>query len=83
MGPCSLTFIPAPCYHRVVKIVLNGEPRALETETDLAGLVDRLELPSARIAVELNGSVVRRVNWPDTPVNDGDRIEVVHFVGGG
>ena len=72
-----------PWYHRLVNIVLNGEPRALDLETDLAALIDRLILPAKRIAVEVNGSVIRRVDWPRTPVKDGDRIEVVHFVGGG
>jgi thiamine biosynthesis protein ThiS len=66
-----------------VKIILNGQSRPVESEIDLAGLLDRLELPSKRIAVEVNGSVVRRADWPETPVSDGDRIEVVHFVGGG
>jgi sulfur carrier protein len=82
LGP-SLTIAVTACYHRRVEIVLNGEPRSLEAETDLAGLVDRLDLPSRRIAVELNGSVVRRSDWPATRVNDGDKLEVVHFVGGG
>ena len=67
----------------MIDIHLNGESRAIEAETDLAELVDRLSLPSKRIAVELNGSVVRRADWPETPVSDGDKIEVVHFVGGG
>jgi sulfur carrier protein len=67
----------------VIDIHLNGETRVLETQTDLANLVEQLSLPSKRIAVELNGSVVRRAQWRETPVNDGDKIEVVHFVGGG
>ena len=66
-----------------MNIVLNGEQRPIEGELDLAILVQRLSLPSKRIAVELNGSVVRRADWPQTPVNEGDKIEVVHFVGGG
>jgi sulfur carrier protein len=67
----------------VINIHLNGETRVVETTTDLAKLVDELALPSKRIAVELNGSVVRRADWHETPVSDGDKIEVVHFVGGG
>jgi thiamine biosynthesis protein ThiS len=67
----------------VIHIHLNGETRSIAVETDLAALVERLSLPTKRIAVELNGSVVRRNDWPQTPINDGDRIEVVHFVGGG
>jgi sulfur carrier protein len=67
----------------VIDIHLNGETRSIETATDLAQLIERLSLPQKRVAVELNGSVVRRADWPETPVSDGDRIEVVHFVGGG
>ena len=67
----------------MIDIHLNGESRPVEPGIDLATLVERLSLPSKRIAVELNGSVVRRVDWPATPVSEGDRIEVVHFVGGG
>lgn len=64
-------------------IVLNGETRKIEFETDLARLLDYFELPKQRIAIELNGSVIRRSDWAETLVSDGDRIEVVHFVGGG
>lgn len=66
----------------MIDIHLNGETRSVEPQ-DLAALVDALALPQKRIAVEVNGSVIRRADWHRTPVNDGDRIEVVHFVGGG
>ena len=46
-------------------------------------LVSELSLPQARIAVELNHKIVRRTEWAETSLNDGDRIEIVHFVGGG
>lgn len=64
-------------------IILNGVRREIVGEIDLEMLVRDLELPSKRLAVELNGVVIRRVDWPSTNVSDGDRIEVVHFVGGG
>lgn len=64
-------------------ITLNGERRDITVDVDLETLVNELELPSKRLAVELNGAVIRRVDWPETTVSDGDRIEVVHFVGGG
>ncbi|HMT07597.1 MAG TPA: sulfur carrier protein ThiS [Pyrinomonadaceae bacterium] len=64
-------------------IILNGERRDIAGEVDLETLVNDLDLPSKRLAVELNGAVVRRTDWPQTKVSDGDRIEVVHFVGGG
>lgn len=64
-------------------IVLNGESRSIGGEIDLETLINNLDLPSKRLAVELNGSVVRRSEWPDTLVSNGDKLEVVHFVGGG
>jgi sulfur carrier protein len=66
-----------------VTITLNGETRDLDMSVDLAQLVDDLSLPSKRIAVELNGLVILRSDWAETRVGDGDKIEVVHFVGGG
>jgi len=65
-----------------MKVFVNGEPREV-TETTLAGLVTELDLPVARIAIELNRDVVRRSDWGGTMLKDEDRIEIVHFVGGG
>ena len=66
-----------------ILITLNGEQLPIASNIDLETLVDQLELPAKRLAVEMNGNVIRRADWPQTTVNDGDRIEVVHFVGGG
>ena len=66
-----------------LRIHLNGEPRDVPADSTLGDLLKVFELPSQRIAIELNGEVVTRAKWPQTPVNEGDRIEVVHFVGGG
>jgi thiamine biosynthesis protein ThiS len=67
----------------VVTIHLNGESREIESQIDLVGLLEHFEITSQHVAVELNGRVIRRIDWPGTKVNDGDRVEVVHFVGGG
>jgi len=67
----------------MLSIFLNGETREVAADLDLAALVDSLSLPAKRIAVELNGIVIRRADWAGTPISEGDRIEVVHFVGGG
>lgn len=66
-----------------MKITVNGEIRELEKEVDLAGLLDLLSLPSQRVAVELNREVIPKRNWNATIVRDDDRVEIVHFVGGG
>ena len=66
-----------------IKILLNGETREAPAGIGLDHLLEFFALPSQRIAVELNKNVIRRVDWPKTAVGNGDRIEVVHFVGGG
>jgi thiamine biosynthesis protein ThiS len=66
-----------------VEVVVNGNPREVDPKTSITELVSILNLPADRIAVELNRKVVRRVDWSRTWLNDGDRVEIVHFVGGG
>jgi len=67
----------------VISVVINGEPREVPHEIDLDRLLELFSLPRQRVAIELNNTVVRRAAWPTTQVADGDKIEVVHFVGGG
>ena len=64
-------------------ITLNGETKWIDSEVTLDRLLDLFSLPRQRVAIELNRSVIGRVDWPNTILNDGDKIEVVHFVGGG
>ena len=66
-----------------MRVYVNGEPREINQPLTLAELVAELDLPPARIAIELNRAVVRRNDWSATTLNDEDRIEIVHFVGGG
>jgi len=66
-----------------VQVKVNGEPREMPDHSTLTHLVAVLDLPAQRIAIELNRTVVRKANWPATELNEGDQIEVVHFVGGG
>ncbi len=49
----------------------------------VAGLLQCLAIDGARVAVELNRAIVRKQDWPTTPVPDGAQIEIVWFVGGG
>lgn len=64
-------------------IQLNGEQREVPESLTLAGLVEWLELPADRIAIERNLEVVKRANWSETQLENGDRLEVVRMVGGG
>jgi thiamine biosynthesis protein ThiS len=64
-------------------ITLNGEPFELDSPLTLAALLERLEIDARRVAVEHNLEVVKRTRYGDTVIADGDRVEVVNFVGGG
>lgn len=66
-----------------MKVYLNGEVREIPPGLDLERLLAHFSIPTQRVAVELNKSVVRRADWKSTQVNDSDTIEVIHFVGGG
>ncbi|NIQ97623.1 MAG: sulfur carrier protein ThiS [Desulfuromonadales bacterium] len=64
-------------------LTVNGKARELEAETSITGLLEQLELDPQRVAVELNRDIVPRERFGDTSLADGDRVEVVQFVGGG
>jgi thiamine biosynthesis protein ThiS len=67
-----------------MQVQINGETRELKhNQIVLAELVRELALAPQRIAVEVNKRIVRRAEWEQTNINEGDRIEIVHFVGGG
>ena len=66
-----------------MRIVVNGEEREVPEKMTLNGLIIHLALAPERLAVEVNREVVRRANWIETMLAEGDRIEIVHFVGGG
>jgi thiamine biosynthesis protein ThiS len=66
-----------------MRVYINGESRELSGTPSLAELITQLDLPPTRIAIELNREVVRRNDWSGTLLNEDDRVEIVHFVGGG
>lgn len=66
-----------------MRIEVNGESREVEHSTTLDDLIKQLALVPTRLAIERNREVVRRADWPQTLLTEGDRIEIVHFVGGG
>jgi len=67
----------------LIPIQLNGEAREVPEGLTLAALLEWLKLPADRVAVERNLEIVPKDQWPATPISVGDRLEVVHFVGGG
>lgn len=67
-------------------LVINGQEREfpqLTSDAPLSALVDALELKGDRVAIERNGSIVPRGAWVATALQENDKLEVVHFVGGG
>ena len=64
-------------------LLLNGDQREFPDGLTLAALVDHLGMKADRVAVELNLEIVPRTKWQDTNLKSGDRLEIVHFVGGG
>jgi thiamine biosynthesis protein ThiS len=67
----------------MIRIVFNGQPREVPDGTSVLGLLELLGLDSGRVAVELDGIIVRKPEWPGRTLVSGSRLEVVHFVGGG
>ena len=69
-----------------LKVTINGQPREFEALAAGAAVLDliaELGLKGDRVALELNGEIAARTAWGKTTLADGDKIEVVHFVGGG
>lgn len=64
-------------------ITLNGEPFDIDQPLSVADLLARLAIDARRVAVEHNLEILRRNLYADTMVHEGDRIEIVNFVGGG
>ena len=66
-----------------MQISVNGEMRSFEGVADVAALVAELGLDARKVAVERNLEIVPRSTYAATPLADGDRIEIVTFIGGG
>ena len=66
-----------------MQIIVNGQPRSAAARLALPALIEELRLADRRVAVELNGAIVPRSAWPATQLAEGDRLEIVHAIGGG
>jgi thiamine biosynthesis protein ThiS len=82
-SPSSVRVLMASSTTKQVEIVVNGQPRLAPAGCSLWELLVWLEVDPARVAVELNRSIVRREAWNETPVGSGAALEIVQFVGGG
>ena len=66
-----------------MRLIINGKDQTFDAQLTLTQLVEQLGMKGDRVAVELNREIVSRAQWPETQLNDGDHLEIVHFVGGG
>ncbi|HTZ90205.1 MAG TPA: sulfur carrier protein ThiS [Alloacidobacterium sp.] len=69
-----------------MQLVINGQPREfpdLTPDARIADLITILGLKNDRVAIERNGEIVARASWTETALQSGDKLEIVHFVGGG
>jgi thiamine biosynthesis protein ThiS len=64
-------------------VTINGEDRPVRDGITLEELLEEISLSSARVAVERNGTIVPRARFAELVLQEGDRLEIVHFVGGG
>jgi len=67
----------------VAKIQLNGRPYEINTETNLNQLLNKLKIQKTKVAIEVNGAIVEKNKYPQVILNKGDKVEIVHFIGGG
>lgn len=66
-----------------MQLVVNGEERQVALRTTVKQLLASLDLAETLVAVERNEEVVPRARYESTELNEGDHVEIVHFVGGG
>ena len=67
----------------MIRLVVNGESREVEKDTTVAALLEELGSPPERAAIELNLQIIDKQEYTRTVLKDGDRLEIISFVGGG
>ena len=67
----------------VAKIQLNGDPYEISNGTNLNELLNKLKIQKNKVAIEVNGEIVEKNKYPNLILNENDRVEIVHFIGGG
>jgi thiamine biosynthesis protein ThiS len=70
-------------YIAAMELFVNGEPKTCAELISLSQFIQQLGMKGDRVAVELNREIVPRAQWDATQLQEGDRLEIVHFVGGG
>ena len=67
----------------VAKIQLNGDPYEINHGTNLNELLNKLKIPKNKVAVEVNGEIIEKRKYLNFVLNKDDKVEIVHFIGGG
>ena len=67
----------------VAKIQLNGDPFEINNGTNLDELLNKLKIQKNKVAIEVNGEIVQKDKYSNLVLNKSDKIEIVHFIGGG
>ena len=67
----------------VAKIQLNGDPYEINDGSNLNELLNKLKIQKNKVAIEVNGEIVEKNKYPDLILNNDDKVEIVHFIGGG
>ncbi len=70
-------------YIAAMKVFVNAEEKSCTGAMSLSQFIQELGIKGDRVAVELNREIVPRAQWDEVQLHDGDRLEIVHFVGGG
>ena len=67
----------------VAKIQLNGAPYEINYGTNLNELLNKLKIQKNKVAIEVNGEIIEKNKYPNLILNNDDKVEIVHFIGGG
>ena len=67
----------------MAKIQLNGSSYEINNEINLNQLLDKLKIQKTKVAIEVNGVIVEKKQYPKVILNKDDQVEIVHFIGGG
>ena len=82
-GACAALSVLLTRVSKVIEVSVNGAAQRFEPDTDIAAMLERMQLTGKRVAVERNGEIVPRSRFAQTSLADGDRLEIVVAVGGG
>ena len=67
----------------VAKIQLNGDPYEINDRTNLNELLNKLKIQKNKVAIEVNGEIVQKDKYQNLVLRKDDKVEIVHFIGGG